>query len=231
VLAFCPACKYLVTCTHPISFQSKGTEVNQHPSSKDGRGKRRKVAAILAGGVVVGVGTMATLAAWTDTEYATGTFTGGYFDLRGSTDQTTFSDHATAGASAALSFTAPVTQMAPGDTVYSAYALNLYRTSTNAGTVVVSAPSTTGSITNLTYSLFTTSTTGCSAGSTVLNTIVAAGTAVGSVGTPAAITVSKPANSSTDGVPTYLCFKVTAGAGLVQGQTGTATWLFTATSN
>ncbi|MCE1175304.1 MAG: SipW-dependent-type signal peptide-containing protein, partial [Propionibacteriales bacterium] len=184
--------------------------------SQGNRGRRRKVAAILAGGVVVGVGTMATLAAWTDTEYATGTFTGGYFDLRGSTDQTTFSDHTTAGSSATLSFTAPVTQMSPNDVVYAPYALNLYKTSTNAGTVVVSAPSTTGTVTNLTYSLFTTSTAGCNASSTVLNTIVAAGTAVGSVGTPATITVAKPANSSTDGVPTYLCFKVTAGAGLVQ---------------
>ncbi|PKQ31030.1 MAG: hypothetical protein CVT62_11275 [Actinobacteria bacterium HGW-Actinobacteria-2] len=206
--------------------------MNQHHSSQDNRGRRRKVAAILAGGVVVGVGTMATLAAWTDTEYATGTFTGGYFDLRGSTNQTTFSDHTTAGSSAALAFTAPLaTQMSPGDVVYAPYALNLFKTSTNAGTVVVSAPSTTGDVSDLTYTLFTTSAAGCSAASTPVVTVVPAGTAVGSVGTPTSFTVAKPANSATDGVATYLCFKVTAGAGLSQGQTGTATWLFTATSN
>jgi predicted ribosomally synthesized peptide with SipW-like signal peptide len=205
--------------------------VNQQHSSHDNRGRRRKVAAILAGGVVVGVGTMATLAAWTDTEYATGTFTGGYFDLRGSIDQTTFSDHTTAGSSATLNFTAPVTQMSPGDVVYAPYALNLFKTSTNAGNVVVSAPSTTGTVTNITYTLFTTATAGCSAASTPVVTVVPAGTALGSVATPTSFSVAKPANSSTDGAATYLCFKVTAGSGLTQGQSGTATWLFTATSN
>jgi predicted ribosomally synthesized peptide with SipW-like signal peptide len=206
--------------------------VNQQHSTQDNRGRRRKVAAILAGGVVVGVGTMATLAAWTDTEYATGTFTGGYFDLRGSTDQTTFSDNTTSGSSATLSFTTPlVTQMSPGDVVYAPYAVNLFKTSTNAGTVTVTAPSTTGTVTNITYTLFTTATAGCSAASTPVVTVVPAGTNLGAVGAANTFTVAKPANSSTDGVATYLCFKVTAGAGLTQGQTGTATWLFTATSN
>jgi len=197
----------------------------------DGRGKRRKVAAILAGGLVVGVGTMATLASWNDAEYASGSFTAGKFNLQGSTDQAAFSEHASAGAAAVLSFSAPVTAMTPTDTVYSGYALRLDKTSSNAGTVVVTAGSSVGTVTDVTYTLFTTATAGCSAASTPVTTVVPNGTALGSVGSATSFTVAKPVNITTDGVPTYLCFKVTAGAGLAQGQTGTANWVFTATSN
>jgi predicted ribosomally synthesized peptide with SipW-like signal peptide len=200
-------------------------------SNEDRRGKRRKVAAILAGGLVVGVGTMATLASWNDAEYASGSFTAGSFNLQGSTDQSTFSEHATAGAAASLTFTAPVTALTPTDTVYSGYALRLDKASTNAGTIAVTAGSSTGTVTNVTYTLFTTATSGCTAASTPVTTIVTNATALGSVGTPTNFAVAKPVNATTDGVPTYLCFKVTAGSGLVQGQTGTASWVFTATSN
>jgi len=54
---------------------------------------RRKVRAVLAGGLVLGVGAAVTLAAWNDSEFATGTFTAGTFNLEGSTDGTTFTDH------------------------------------------------------------------------------------------------------------------------------------------
>jgi predicted ribosomally synthesized peptide with SipW-like signal peptide len=196
------------------------------------RNRRRKVAAILAGGVVVGVGTMATLAAWTDTEYATGSFTAGKFTFQGSTDQTNFTEHTTSGTAATLSFTSPlVTQMSPNDVVYSAYALRLYRDSTNGANVVITAPSTTGVTSNITYTVIKTATAGCSAASTG-TAIVPAGTALGGVGSATSFTLAAPpADHSTDGVAAYLCFKVTAGSGLVQGQSGTATWLFTATSN
>lgn len=198
--------------------------------SADGRGRRRKVAAILAGGVVVGVGTMATLAAWTDTEYATGSFTAGRLTFQGSTDQTAFSEHTTSGTAAVLSFTSPlVTQMSPNDVVYSAYALRLYRDSTNGANVVITAPSTTGTTSNITYTVIKTATAGCNAGSTG-TVVVPAGTALGGVGAATPFALAAPVNATTDGVPAYLCFKVTAGAALTQGQTGTATWLFTATS-
>ncbi len=198
----------------------------------DNRGRRRKVAAILAGGVVVGVGTMATLAAWTDTEYATGTFTGGKLVFQGSTDQTNFSEHTTIGAAATLPFTSPlVTQMSPNDVVYSAYALRLDRASTNGATVAITPAAVTGTITNVSYTVIKTATAGCNAASTG-TAIVPAGTALGGVGAATPITLAAPpADHSADGAPAYLCFKVTAGSGLVQGQSGSATWLFTATSN
>ncbi len=199
-------------------------------TTADRRGRRRKFAAILAGGLVVGVGTMATLASWNDAEYASGSFTAGRFNLQGSIDQAAFSEHASAGAAAALTFTAPVTALTPGDVVYAPYALRLDNTTTNGGTVAVTPGASTGTVTNVTYTLFTTATAGCSAASTPVTTVVASGTNLGAVGTPLTFAVAKPVLPAV-GATTYLCFKVTAGAGLAQGQTGTASWVFTATSN
>lgn len=199
-------------------------------TTADRRGLRRKFAAILAGGLVVGVGTMATLASWNDAEYASGSFTAGTFDLEGSLNQTVFSEHASAGTAGALVFTAPVTALTPGDVVYAPYALRLDNTTTNAGTVAVTPGASTGTVTNVTYTLFTTAAAGCSAASTPVTTVVANGTNLGAVGTPLTFAVAKPVLPAA-GATTYLCFKVTAGAGLAQGQTGTASWVFTATSN
>ncbi len=201
---------------------------NTSTETGENRDRRRKVAAVLAGGLVVGVGTMATLATWNSAEYASGTFTAGKFNLQGSVDQTAFSDYESA-PGAGLSFSTPVSALTPGDTVYAGYALRLDKNSSNAGAVVVSAQAGTGDVSNLTYSLFTTNAKGCSDTSTIVTKVVADGTAVGTVGSPTTFTVAKPSGGS-DGAPVYLCFKVTAGSSLQQGQTGTATWKFTATS-
>ena len=58
------------------------------------RRRSRMIRAILAGGLVLGVGAAVTLAAWNDSEFVTGTFTAGTFNMQGSTtDGTTFTDH------------------------------------------------------------------------------------------------------------------------------------------
>ncbi len=189
----------------------------------------RKVRAILAGGLVLGVGAAVTLAAWNDSEFATGTFSAGAFNLEGSTDGTTYSEHASIGAAATLPFTAPVTNLSPGDVVYAPFAVRLDATTTNNATVTVSNAATTGTVTNLTYTLIQPSSFGCSAGTTG-TTLVAAGTAVSSVpGSPTfALLMGTPPTIA--GAPAFLCFKVTAGAGLAQSQTGTVTWQFQAVS-
>ncbi|MDR2320511.1 MAG: SipW-dependent-type signal peptide-containing protein, partial [Microbacterium sp.] len=43
----------------------------------------RRIRAVLAGGLVLGVGATVTLASWNDGEYATGTSTAGTFDVVG----------------------------------------------------------------------------------------------------------------------------------------------------
>ena len=73
----------------------------------------RRIRAVLAGGLVFGVGATMTLAAWNDSEHGNATFTAGRFDIVGATDGTTFSSHPV-GTPAALSFSAPFSAMAPG---------------------------------------------------------------------------------------------------------------------
>ncbi|MCI0159284.1 SipW-dependent-type signal peptide-containing protein [Leifsonia shinshuensis] len=191
-------------------------------------GRRRKVRAVLAAGLVLGAGAAVTLAAWNDSEFATGTFTAGTFNLVGSTDGTTFTDHATAGTAATLPFTVNAASLSPTDVAAAPFAVELAANTTNNATVTVTSAGTAGTVTNLTYQLLQTTTFGCTAATTG-TTLVPAGTALSTV--PASTTFSLAAGTGgSAGAPVYLCFKVTAGPGLAQGQSGSATWQFQAAS-
>jgi predicted ribosomally synthesized peptide with SipW-like signal peptide len=196
------------------------------------RNAHRKVAAVLAGGLVLGVGTMATLASWNDSEFASATFTSGKFALEGAVDasQATFSEHATSGAGAgALSFTAPFSNLTPSDVVAAPYAVRLAANTTNNATVSLTAATSTGTVSNLTYEVIKTTGAGCTTASTG-SVVVPAGTAVTSVAGATPITLSMGSPVANPGTPAYLCFKVTAGASLAQSQTGAVTWQFQAVS-
>ena len=190
---------------------------------------RGKVRALLAGGLVLGVGATVVLAAWNDSEFGTGTFTAGAFNMQGSTNGTTFTDHAAA-PGATLPFTLSPDNLAPGDTVYAPFAVRLAANTSTGATVTVNGATAGGtSIANLSYQLLQTTSFGCDA-STTGTDLVAAGTALD--GTLSGVTFNLDAGSPTTdpGDPVFLCFKVTAGAGLVQGQSGTATWELSAAS-
>jgi predicted ribosomally synthesized peptide with SipW-like signal peptide len=196
------------------------------------RSARRKIAAVLAGGLVLGVGTMATLASWNDSEFASATFTAGRFNLEGAVDasQATFSEHATSGAAGGLTFTAPVGNLTPNDVVAAPFAVRLAANTTNNATLNLVAATSTGTVTNLTYEVIKTSTAGCTTATTGGTVIVAPGTAVTSVAGAAAISLAMGAPTTTAGAPAFLCFKVTAGANLAQSQTGAVTFQFQAVS-
>jgi predicted ribosomally synthesized peptide with SipW-like signal peptide len=191
------------------------------------------IRAILAGGLVLGVGAAVTMAAWNDSEFVTGTFTAGTFNMQGSTtDGTTFTDHPV-GSPGTLTFTVAPLLLSPGDTVYAPFALRLAANTTNNANVVITAPSTTtGVVTNLTYEVDRTTAFTCGSG-TVDSTgtaLITAGTAVTGVAGPNTFVLNKGAPVTSAGATQFLCFKVTAGALLTQGQTGTVTWQFTASS-
>jgi predicted ribosomally synthesized peptide with SipW-like signal peptide len=192
------------------------------------------IRAILAGGLVLGVGAAVTLAAWNDSEFASGTFSAGTFDMQGSTDGTTFAQHASAGVgtAAVMSFTVNAATLSPTDVAYGAFAVRLAAGTTNDGNVVLPAPTTTGTVTNLTYEAVRTTSMTCNSGTidSTGTSLITAGTAVTAVAGPAAFTLTKGATLAVPGAIQYICFKVTAGAGLTQGQSGTVTWQFTATS-
>jgi predicted ribosomally synthesized peptide with SipW-like signal peptide len=69
--------------------------------------------AILAGALVLGVGGIATLAAWTDDEWATATVTSGRFGIVGSISGGAFADHPTS-PGGALTFTPVLSGVYPG---------------------------------------------------------------------------------------------------------------------
>jgi len=202
--------------------------VNITTETKRQRG--RKVAAVLAGGLVLGVGTMATLASWNDSEYATGTFSAGRFNLQGSADGgTTWNDN-TSAPGAALSFSTPYNNLQPGSVVYSTYLVRLAANTTNDATVAISATSS-GAVTGLTYELASVSNATCNdAAIAAGTTLVPSGTAVGSATGASTFALAKGAPTTNPGGTAYLCLKVTAGS-IAQGQSGTGTWQFAATSN
>ncbi len=196
------------------------------------RNARRKVAAVLAGGLVLGVGTMATLASWNDSEFASATFTAGKFNLEGAVDasQATFGEHATSGAAAGgLTFTTPFNNLTPTDVVAAPFAVRLAANTTNNATLALVGATSTGTVGNLTYEVVKTATAGCTTG-TSGTSIVPANTAVTSVVGANAISLAMGSPATNAGTPAYLCFKVTAGAALAQSQTGSVTWQFQAVS-
>jgi predicted ribosomally synthesized peptide with SipW-like signal peptide len=205
-----------------------------HVATPDRKRRRsRMIRAILAGGLVLGVGAAVTLAAWNDSEFVTGTFSAGTFNMQGSTtDGVTFLDHPV-GAPGTLTFLVAPTLLSPGDTVYAPFALRLAANTTNNANVVINAaPATTGTVTNLTYEVDRTGTFSCGSGTTdsTGTPLITAGTAVTTVAGPNTFVLNKGAPVTSAGATQFLCFKVTAGAGLTQGQSGTVTWQFTASS-
>ncbi|OZB81420.1 SipW-dependent-type signal peptide-containing protein [Microbacterium sp. 13-71-7] len=197
---------------------------------------RRKILAVLAGGLVLGVGAAITLAAWNDSEFATGTFTAGSFNLEGSTTSATagFSNHnVTKGdTAAALSFSAPFSNLTPGDVVYASFWVRLDSTTTNNATLVASTGTGTGAnATNVSYSVYSIAPAATCDATATTGTLVASGADLTSFTAGSSVALTKGATAGTAGTATQLCFVATAKASLVQGGAATGTWSFTATSS
>lgn len=186
--------------------------------------------AVLAAGLVLGTGVIATLAAWTDQEYATGTFAAGTFDLEGAFTESAgapqFAQHPDTASAGVLEFDLDATNLSPGDTLQAPLAVRLAAGTTFPAQLTV-ASTTTGTTTELTYGLTQQGAWGCA--SAVTGTVVAAGTALAALPTTTVGPLAAGAGG-TAGEPAYLCLTVTAGPGLVSGQSGTVTFAFTATS-
>lgn len=116
---------------------------------------RRKRKALLAGGVVLGLGAVITLAAWSDDVFADGVFDTGTFNIEGSANGTDWDEHATEGEAAKLSFQINALQMAPNETVYAPFSIR-----TDSGTSLPGEITLTGTLADgayaglLTYEIF-----------------------------------------------------------------------------
>ncbi|MFK0240552.1 SipW-dependent-type signal peptide-containing protein [Microbacterium sp. NPDC090281] len=192
--------------------------------------RSRRLRAVLAGGLVLGIGVAATLAAWNDSEYGAASFTAGRFDIVGAIDGATFSSHATTGAAATLNFVLAPTAMAPGNSTYALFSVKTANPSV-AGTLQLTAgtPGGTGLATYLTYGVRTI------AGTTCNSTTYAAGTAV--VADGSALTAGGSATqvvTANGAAQVNYCFAVTlplTAPNAAQGLTMTQTWQFLGTSS
>lgn len=184
--------------------------------------RRGMIRAILAGGLVLGVGAAITLATWNDSEFATGNFASGSFNIQGATDDPesspTWEDHATSDAAATVSFTVDAANLSPGDTVYAPFSMRVDPTKDSYDAEVVPGETpvaTDGTLApSLTTETYVSSYADCvsgSPGSTTFSTL----------------TLAKDSTAQT------LCLAVTMSEDAdttMQGQTGSATWQFDATS-
>jgi predicted ribosomally synthesized peptide with SipW-like signal peptide len=194
------------------------------------RWRGRRLRAILAGGLVLGVGAAVTLAAWTDNEYATGTFTAGQFNLQGSIDGTTYSDHNSSAGAAALSFSTPFSNLAPSQTVYAGFWVRLAAGTTTAANLQLVGFTGTGTAgAQLTYSIYVIGAAATCNATTATGTAIATGLLNSTTATSTVVALAAPVSPAA-GVAQQLCFAVASSAGLVQNTTATGTWQFTATS-
>ena len=210
---------------------ARGRTVPRDRSARQTRFTR--VRAILAGALVLGVGSTLTLAAWTDTEYASGTFTASKFAVEGSVDNgTNYGDHASAGSAAALTFAPNALLMSPGITTYSKFLVRAVDGTSVDGTVLLGGSTAPGAGTldpYLTYGVKEIPAgSACTAG-TFSGTpyVVAPGQAL-----TTGATVSQPilANRS----PVAYCFAITLkpdAPNSAQGLSAAPKWTFTATSS
>jgi predicted ribosomally synthesized peptide with SipW-like signal peptide len=187
--------------------------------------------AILAGGLVLGVGAAVTLAAWNDSEFAQGTFGAGHFNLQGSTDGTTFDDHAS-GSPAPLSLSAGFNTLSPGDTVSAPFVLHLDATTTNDAVVNVASATQSGSAAaELSYGIVQVASVAACTPAATGTVIVPAGTALNSVIGASTFALTKSATPGTaPGADAFLCVQVTASPTLVQDTAAVGTWEFLGTS-
>lgn len=210
---------------NPLSAPSTPPAPPQGPPADRTRSDRRRMLlALVAGGLVLGVGTAVTLAVWNDSEFATGTFSSGTFDLVGSIDGTTFSSSTTAPGKA-LSFELDADTLSPGAVVYAPFAVQL-STDSDYSAAVTLGQELTGAIgDDLTYSLYEVASFGatCSAATPPTGTPLVGDRAASATGTVAAFDLDAAAS------PVFLCFVVTAGD-VPQGATGLVTWEFVGTS-
>ncbi|OAN36591.1 SipW-dependent-type signal peptide-containing protein [Microbacterium sp. H83] len=199
-------------------------------SMREGKRLRsRRIRAVLAGGLVFGVGATMTLAAWNDSENGSATFTAGRFDIVGAVDGATFSSHPV-GTPAALSFSAPFGAMVPGSTVYALFSVKTANPSV-AGSLQLSTASTagTGLGTYLRFGVRTIAGTACNA-----TTYPAGVSVVPDNSTLATAGTTSQAVAANGGSTVNYCFAVSLPAATdntAQGLTAIQTWQILGTAS
>jgi predicted ribosomally synthesized peptide with SipW-like signal peptide len=213
----------------------------KHSTAQPRRLPFLRVRALLAGGLVLGLGAAVTLAAWNDSEFATATITTSTFNTESSVGGTAYADNAsTPGATVTL----PVGAFSPGVTSYLPVLVRAKATSI-AGTVALNGAVFTGTDATVLSTAFvyrvvrTTATCDATAfaGSPtwVVGTSTASAAPALTVGQNGGVSNVVAAGApAAPGAATGFCFEVTlpaSAASTLQGKTASATWQLLATSN
>lgn len=194
----------------------------------------KKVKALMAGGVVLGIGAAVTLASWTDQEWAPASFHSGAFGIESSVTGQPDSFKATTNATeaATLQFDLPESQtIAPNETIAAPFALRLDTDTTIGANVKLLAASSTenANFKNLSYGITqVTNAKDCYPG-TPGDQLVPAGTLLNSAGTNPEFSLTA-GQADEAGEPVILCFEVTAGDTLEEQHKTSAQWTFEAES-
>lgn len=199
--------------------------------------RSRRIRVVLAAGLMLGIGAFATLAAWTDTENATGTFGASVFDTQSSSAGTPTYTSQTTAPGASLTFAA--TAMSPGTSFYAWLNVRTTPTTNDAGTVALTAIANNGGglVGALQYRAVRTAsvnpTSPCNATAFAGSPVFIAGTA----GTYLPVTqvpaspVASPIAAAGGAIGYCFEVRITPGsASTFQGTTATVTWTFTSTS-
>lgn len=191
----------------------------------------RKARALLAGGLVLGLGAAITLAAWNDSEFATGTFSSGHFDMLGSVDGITFADHPS-GAPGALAFSLGFDNLAPDEVTSAPFVVHLDADTTTDAEVSVNSAAVSGTAAgDLTYGIRqVASVVACTPTTTTGTVIVPAGTLLSSVAGASTFPLAMSVDGIVVGADAFLCIQVTGSSTLAQDATATGTWELLATS-
>ena len=170
----------------------------------------RRARALLASGVVLGLGTTATLAAYTDSEWATGSFSANAtvqdkLELEGSPDGTTWSESVT------MKTTLDGTKMVAGQIYYSPLYLRTTDTTNVPANVKVATPTVTGSITlasNISVNIVKPTNSMCSSDST--GAPIGGGQSLGTAATSSDdLIIITPGDDGSPSATTMICFQFT----------------------
>ncbi|MCZ7418630.1 MULTISPECIES: SipW-dependent-type signal peptide-containing protein [unclassified Micromonospora] len=208
--------------------------VNRRTSA--GSPRFRRIRAVLAGALVLGLGATSTLAAWTDGEYGTGSFAASVFGTESQTASSSWTSHTPAANAAILAFSA--TAMSPSVSFYAYLDIRTTSTTNIGGTVTLTSSSNNSGalLPVLEYRAVRTPSTGttCSAAAfTGTPTWIVGPSYLGVTSIPGP-PVSSAITPPSGGTPQLrFCFEVRVQSGAnnsYQGTTGAVTWEFTATS-
>lgn len=194
-----------------------------------------RVRALLAGGLVLGVGGTMTLAAWNDSEFAAGTFSASSFALQSSTDSGgSWQEHASSATAAAMSFNAA--GMSPGAVNYAPIWVRTTSGSVS-GTLALqggqlAAGGNAGLFAALDYRVVRYTSGSCGAGQFTAGATYIVGSSASKVALGTA--GSSTAVAANAGTPVQLCFEITMktdAANSLQGTTAGAVWEIKGTSD